>query len=317
MRGVKPFSRIPKTVSGKAAINRAMATPSIALAHQDIEVLGYSLAGEETYFVLPRHNIGFDFGRCPRDVLTVDHVFLSHGHTDHAAGLAYYFSQRMFIDNAPGNAYVPAPLVEPLRELLALWGDIDGHRPPGQIIAAEPEQEIEVRRDLFVRPFAVNHQCRSRGQRFAALGFAAVEVRKKLKEEYQGLMGPQIVELKQRGVEIERRVEMPLVTYCGDTGPGAFFDRDDVRQAQVLLLECTFIEAEHRERARAGNHLHIEHLREIVPQLNNELIVLTHLTRRTHVSDARAALERTLPASELERVKFLAEFRPRRRPRPR
>ena len=69
--------------------------------YDSIRLRGVSLAGEETYIVAPEMNLGFDLGRCQRDVLGVDHVFLTHGHMDHAAGAAYYFSQRMFIDNAP------------------------------------------------------------------------------------------------------------------------------------------------------------------------------------------------------------------------
>ena len=172
---------------------------SFEFTHDGIRVLGYSGAGEETWFALPELNVGFDFGRSPRDLLPIDHVFLSHGHTDHVAGFAYYFSQRMFIDNAPGHAYAPGPLVEPLEELLRLWGDIDGHVPPGHIHALQDGVDVEVRRDLIVRPFEVCHACRSRGQRFQAFGFSVMEVRRKLKDEYHGLHGPQIVELKERG----------------------------------------------------------------------------------------------------------------------
>ncbi|HMQ16293.1 MAG TPA: hypothetical protein PKC49_09990, partial [Phycisphaerae bacterium] len=86
-----------------------------------IHLLGASLAGEETYLVLPELNLAFDVGRAPREVLAVDHLFLSHGHMDHAAGIAYYFSQRMFLDNAPGNLYVPNGLERPIRDLLRIW----------------------------------------------------------------------------------------------------------------------------------------------------------------------------------------------------
>ena len=80
-----------------------------------LRVLGYSVAGEETWYALPELNVGFDLGRCPRELLSIDHVFVSHGHFDHSVGLVYYFAQREFQDNAPGNVYVHEPLVEPVR----------------------------------------------------------------------------------------------------------------------------------------------------------------------------------------------------------
>jgi ribonuclease Z len=284
--------------------------------HDGLRLLGYSAAGEETWFTLPELNVGFDVGRAPRDVLAVDHIFLSHGHMDHAAGLAYYCSQRMFLDNAPGHIYAPEPLIDPIRRLLRLWAEIDGAEPPAELHAVTPGTDIEVRRDLLVRPFEVCHVCRGRsGRRFQALGFSLIEVRRKLKDEFAGLLGPQLVELKKRGVDITRRVEMPLVTYCGDTGPGSFLAHDHVRTSRILLLECTFVDDEHRERARAGNHMHIQDLREIIPTLANGHILLTHLTRRTPLPEARRALRAVLDEADQARVSFLAEHRRKRRPR--
>ena len=62
----------------------------------DFTLAGYSVAGEESVIIAPELDCVFDIGKCPREALTVNHVLLSHGHMDHAAGLAYYFSQRTF-----------------------------------------------------------------------------------------------------------------------------------------------------------------------------------------------------------------------------
>lgn len=287
--------------------------------HEGLRIVGYSAGGEETYFVLPEYRIAFDVGRAPREVLGADHVFLTHGHMDHAAGLAYYFSQRMFIDNPPGNLYVPQGLRPAIQKLLALWAEIDGKEPPGNIYEAIAGQDIALRRDLVVRPFAVNHPCRGPDRRsLATLGYALVEIRRKLRDEFQGLSGPEIVAQKKSGVEVTRRIELPLVAYCGDTAPGPFLELDCVRRSRVLLLECTFFEAEHRGRARAGAHMHLDDVRELLPRLENERILLTHMTRRTSIADARAHLRRALGEPGDRRVSFFMEHvrRSRRRRTP-
>jgi ribonuclease Z len=285
-----------------------------------IHLLGASLAGEETYLVLPELNLAFDVGRAPREVLAVDHVFLSHGHMDHAAGIAYYFSQRMFVDNQPGTVYVPAGLDGPLHELLRIWAQIDGQEPAANIVVARPGQDVSLRRDLVVRPFEVNHPSRRRERGVVrALGFSAIEVRHKLLPQHEGLTGPQIVELKTQGVPITRRVEAPLVCYCGDTAPGDFFELDYVRAARLLLLECTFFDPDHIRRARQGNHMHVRDLRDVLPKLRNERILLTHLSRRTSLAEARAHLRRELGPDVDPRLSFLMEYRrrrPARGPRP-
>lgn len=290
-----------------------MSHATAEFVHDGIRLLGFSLAGEESFVIAPEMNLAFDIGRCRRDLLNVDHVFLSHGHMDHAAGVGYYFSQRMFIGNQPGHLYTPAPLVEPIQRLLRVWADIDGHEPPANIHAAVPGQDIALRRDLVVRPFEVNHPCRRHDRSIVrGLGFTAIETRQKLLPEYRELTGTQIVALKKQGVEITRRVELPLVTYCGDTAPGDFFDLEHVRNSKVLLLECTFLDPDHRSRARAGYHMHVSYLPEILPRLNNEKIVLIHVSRRTSPVDARQALIRELGEENAARLSFLMEHRRRR-----
>ncbi len=294
-----------------------MSPPPAEFVHGDLRILGSSLAGEETYLVMPELNLAFDLGRAPRTALAVDHIFLTHGHMDHAAGIAYYFSQREFLGNQPGHLYAPEPLVEPIRRLLRVWADIDGHEPPANIHPASAGTDIALRRDLVVRPFTVRHPCHRHDRSVVqTLGFAAIEVRQKLFDEYKSLAGPQLVELKRQGVPITRRVEIPLVAYCGDTAAGEFLDLEYVRQAKVLILELTFVEPDHRDRARAGNHLHVSDLRDILPRLGNERILLTHLSRRTALSAARDALRKELAGVLDERVSFLHEHRPARRPRP-
>ncbi|GMU84187.1 MAG: hypothetical protein AMXMBFR47_40570 [Planctomycetota bacterium] len=287
---------------------------SAEFEYDNLRILGRSLAGEETYLVLPEYGVAFDVGRAPREIVHADHVFLSHGHIDHSAGIAYYFAQRWFLDNTPGNLYVAEPLREPVERLLRVWGDIDGNPPPGNVHAVRAGVDVPLRKDLIVRPFAVNHGSRSlSGVSWPALGFALIEVRHKLKDEFQGLSGPELVEIKKQGREITRRVEMPLVAFCGDTAPGPFLGLDFVRRSKILLIECTFIEPDDIRRARAGGHMHLRDIAAALPELENERILLTHLSRRTLLPDAIRAMEAALGDAARERVTFLMQHRPRRR----
>ena len=274
----------------------------------DIRLLGYSVAGEETVVAAPELNVCFDVGRAPVEIISIDHVLLSHGHMDHAAGLAYYFSQRNFVGITPGTVLAPKVLADPIRDLLRVWGQIEGHVSPGRIVPMGPGESFELRKGLFARTFDVNHGVSS-------LGFAVVEVRHKLKPEFTALTGPELVELKKKGTEIEYSLEIPQVAYCGDTAEGSWLQRDMVRQAKVLLLECTFFEPDHVSRARAGYHLHVKDVARLLNRLENEHIVLTHVSRRTGTREAKAALARLVDESTLSRVRFLMDGH-RYRPRP-
>ena len=271
----------------------------------DLQLIGYSVAGVETVVAAPELNVCFDVGRAPTEIISIDTVCLSHGHMDHAAGVAYYFSQRGFIGNAPGRVVVHHRLAQAIQALMGNWADIEGHHSPGVILGVEPGQDVPLRRDLLVRPFRVSHGAE-------ALGFAVIESRHKLKTEYRDLSGPQLVELKRQGVAIERRVEVSLVAYCGDTAVGSFLDESCVRDAQVLVSECTFFDPDHVTRARDGRHIHVCDLPEVLRRVRSPQVVLTHLSQRTDLRLAKHVLAEALDEADLARVTLLMERPPRR-----
>ncbi|MBL7220109.1 MAG: MBL fold metallo-hydrolase [Phycisphaerae bacterium] len=266
--------------------------------YDGFSIAGYSVAGEETVIVAPEFDCVFDIGKCPREALTVNHVLLTHGHADHVAGIPYYFAQRDFQGMSNGMAIVPANLVEPLEGLMRAWGRVEGHVPPCRFIGLRDGEDYEIRRDLIVRAFASRHIPGS-------LGYSIIEVRRKLKPEFLELTGPQIVELKEKGVEITNRIEIPHIAYLGDTGKADYSSLPHVAEAKVLLVECTFFDDEHASRAKDGRHIHVRDLPELLEGMRNEHIVIVHVTRRTNMSAARKLLRKSLPKAVAKRVTFL------------
>lgn len=130
--------------------------------------MGFSLAGEETVIVVPEYNVCFDVGRAPREVIAIENICLSHGHMDHAAGIAYYFSQRTFVGIGPGRVIVHRDLAGAFQRLLGIWADIERHPSPGQIVGVEPLEDVQLRRGLLIRPFEVDHSA-------CALGYSLIE----------------------------------------------------------------------------------------------------------------------------------------------
>jgi ribonuclease Z len=261
---------------------------------------GYSVAGEEAIILAPELDCAFDIGKCPREALTVNHVLLTHGHMDHAAGVPYYFAQRAFQGIESGTVVAPLEMVRPLEDLMAAWARVEGHGPAHahRFVGVREGQDYEIRRGLLARAFATRHVG-------ACLGYSIIDVRQKLKSQYLGLTGPQIVELKKAGTQITDRVEYPLVAYPGDTAKKNFSDLPFVAQAKVFLLECTFFDAEHVQRARAGRHMHVADLPEVLEGMTNEHIVLVHVTRRTNMVEARKILRKSLRKEILDRITFL------------
>jgi ribonuclease Z len=264
-------------------------------------VIGYSVAGEETVVQIPELNVCFDIGRAPYFSLTSDTVCISHGHMDHLAGLPYYLSQRNFQGMKPGTILLPAELEKPVDQLLRCWRDVERQGTPFTLVPMKAGEMHEVRRDFGIRAVATHHGGPS-------LGYVLINVREKLKPEYIGTPGPELAAMKRQGVEIQYRLEVPMIAYLGDTTAGPVFDHPDVQNAEILLTEVTFFDADHRTKAKLGKHLHLEQFLQVLPNLKNQAIVLIHVTRRTGVARAKRILRKRLGDDALMRIHFLMDF---------
>ena len=265
-------------------------------------VQGISIAGEESAVQVPELDVTFDIGCCPRAALASKYVALSHGHMDHSAGIAYYFSQRQFQGMGIGTVICHPSLIGPIRNVMAAWVDLEGQQTPYELAALDHEQELEVKNDIYLRAFRTAHTPSS-------LGYVAIERRSKLRSDLVGLPQEKLVELKKAGQQITRTLEIPLVCYTGDTAWGDHFDRPDVLSANILITECTFFESGHRRRARVGKHLHLDDVIELLDRSTAEAVVLTHLSRRTHIVAARKQIHDAIPARHRDRVFVLMDSR--------
>jgi len=271
------------------------------LAHikiDNLDIIGYSIAGEETVVAIPQLDVCFDVGKAPDQIIPINHVLLTHGHMDHAAGLAYYLSQRNFCGIAAGTILAPDNMLPMIRQIINAWSKLDGNEIPARLVGVKPGDEYQIKPNLIARAFPTKH---SQG----SVGFSVIEKRKKLKPEYKGLTGPQIVELKKQGIEIDYPLELPIVTYLGDTQYVDFSQLKYIVESRILIAECTFYEGEHNTRAKAGKHMHVDEFATLLKNLNNEHIIITHTTQRTPMPEIRKILKNVMPKDKYDRITLL------------
>lgn len=268
-------------------------------------VQGVSVAGETTSIGIPELDIVFDLGECPRAMLAAKFAAISHGHMDHVGSLAYYCSQRRFQGMGDATIVCDARVEPAIRAMMAGFVDLERQQTPYNLIPLEHDQQIEIKNNTFLRCFHTEHTCPS-------VGYSIIERRSKLKVEYLELPQEKLRELKDRGVEITRTLEIPLVAYLGDTGPGPHLVREDVRKAQIVICECTFFEPDHKERAKIGMHMHADDVAEWLRVLESQALILIHVSRRTNLQYARKRLNEIVGAERAAKVHFLMDHRANR-----
>lgn len=268
-------------------------------------VQGVSVAGEQTAVQVPELDVCFDIGLCPRIALASPYIALSHGHMDHVAGLPYYFSQRMFQRMGVGTCVCHPQVARAADAMMRSWVDLEHQHTKYEIIPLEPDSQIEIKNNIFLRGLEVSHTV-------TTLGYGVIEHRSKLKEEYHGLPQERLRDLKQQGVQITHTLEIPLVAYTADTEFGPFLYRPEFADAQIVIAECTFFEQSHRDRAKIGKHLHLEHIAQLLSVWNAEAIVLIHASRRTNLGASKELLVEMVGAEQASRVHFLMDMRANR-----
>jgi ribonuclease Z len=277
--------------------------PSHNLANikiDELEIIGYSVAGEETVVAMPQLDVCFDIGKAPNQIIPINHVLLTHGHMDHAAGIAYYLSHRNFCGQSAGTILAPENLLTPMRDIIEAWSRLDGNKLPANLVGVKPGDEFQLKPNLIARVFPTKH---SRG----SVGYTVIEKRKKLKPQFAGLTGSQIVELKKQGVEIDNPLEIPIVTYLGDTQYVDFSLLPYIAESKILIAECTFYIDEHADRAQAGRHMHVAEFARLIGKLNNQHIIVTHATQRTPMREIRRILKDEIPPDRYDRLILLMD----------
>jgi ribonuclease Z len=268
-------------------------------------VQGISVAGEQTVMHVPELDVAFDIGMCPRVALSAPYVALSHAHMDHVGGLPYYFSQRMFQRMGIGTCVCHVAVERPLRNMMQSWVDLEQQRTQHKIVGLEPDDQIQIKNNIFLRAIQVSHTV-------PALGYAVIERRSKLRDEFRDLPQEKLRELKSEGTEITRTFEIPLIAYTGDTELGPFLYRDEFAKAKIVISECTFFDPDHRSRAAVGKHLHVEDIANLLGVWEADAVILAHLSRRTNVTTARERMQSLFGAEQLARVHILMDHRSNR-----
>lgn len=251
---------------------------------------GYSWAKYATWLYYKSDNLLFDAGEgvsiaMRNKIYAVDNIFISHGHGDHIFGLAGFLSSRassMGDQHKPLNIHYPKGdrNISRLRQYLedalgslpfpVLWKELSGR------------DRIELARNRSMESFVARHNSAC-----LSLGYRIVEHRTRLKEQYRDLPSQQLAALrKKEGKDgLCEEYDRTLLCYSGDSMP---LDPGIVRDAEVLLHDCTFLKAEDRDE---NTHATLEEVLKLAVKGNVSSLALFHFSTRYHRQEITRAIQ--------------------------
>src|SRR5262245_40159707 len=272
--------------------------PVIQLQHKGLTIEGYSRAAVQTYWRIPELKLGFDLGVQPWSFMGTPTWFLSHCHLDHAAALPVYVARRRMMKMEPPTIYAPESSIAYLDRLLRVWERLDRGRMRCDLRGLKPGDEIELSRETVVSVFPTRHTIPS-------LGFVVWERRRKLKEEFQHLSGNEIRDLRLGGTEVTRELRLPLVAFLGDTAPEGLDAFPAIYQAQIVILELTFIAPSHRkDKIHKFGHTHLDDLIDRAHLFQNDIVIASHFSTRYGPDRIRQLVERRIPESLRDKLRL-------------
>lgn len=248
-----------------------------------MRLIVYSKGLYSTWLYYAPDRIAFDAGEGISSILgnkcfAIQHVFLSHGHADHISGLIGLINIR---NSGMGDTEKPLTIYYPkdnwrILELIAYIARTNSKlRYDLAWIPLEPGDRVDLfqgQNPRYIEAFRTQH---TRSE--LSLGYNIVEVRRRLKEEYQGLPQEEIARLvREKGREaLTTTYPQKLFSYGGDSAP---IDPQLVEGTEVLCHEATFLNPADRENP---THSTLEEALEVAQQagVKRELFVI-HISSR-------------------------------------
>jgi ribonuclease Z len=247
---------------------------SVELPGTPFTLSGFSIAATYTNFYVPQLNVLLDAGL--PGYMSPSDVFLTHGHSDHAANLTDHLH-----GTKPVRVYIPATAVEHVDAFIrhtqymtnnSAVGDSDFNY---EIVPVSHGQEIPLMlrgKRMLVRIIDCDHSV-------PCVGYGFSEIRRKLQPQYADMDTAELRLLKKAGTVVDCDYEFYAFMYVGDTS-AAILGNPLLAQYATVIIECTFLEEKDLPRARLTTHIHWLHLKPHVLAHPEQHFVLCHFSRR-------------------------------------
>ena len=251
-------------------------------------ITGYSRSAYRTGFYIKELDMMLDAG--PQCFNHPSHIFITHCHGDHIASLPF----TLIGDKVNASDTIEKPVIiygpQPGKKFIENYIDTL-FTTNAMMKRPSPRSEIDKFYkysgwdkgdsfnlttkgiDLIVEVFKCHHG-------IPTISYGFTEIKKKIKPEYIGIPGKEIVELKKNGTEITHLVTFKKFAYVCDTTIKVFKMNPTLILYPVIFIECTFLFPEDYELSKGKKHIHWNDLEPYVKSNPNVYFILFHFSQR-------------------------------------
>lgn len=241
-------------------------------------ITGYSRAAYRTGFYIQDLDLMLDAG--PDCCTNPSHIMVTHTHGDHIANLPL-----TLIDckdrNCLLNIYAP---IESKKQLMKYINSL---------FEANHNTDIEIVEDKWYKynsmvsgmifdtvlnnnPYQIEiFNC---DHSVPTVSYGISTIKQKLKDEYKGVPGKDIAQLRKSGTEVTVKIVTPTLAYVCDTSCKALATNPTLFDYKIIIVECTFLYPEHLQNAADTKHIHWNELKPYVESHPEITFMLIHFS---------------------------------------
>lgn len=267
----------------------------IKVGSQIYTIFGYSRAGLKTSIIVSELNVVLDMGYSNEKSFSYDNKLITHGHNDHIGALHYdHCARRLYKIEKPKMFIMPVQCIKPFKMIATAVSEMN---------CGKSGENIKLFDSLLLTKIVESESCESNYQhllgttkleseyavksyvmdhKIKSYGYIISRLSKKLKPEFQGLSGKQIMEIKKHiGYEnLTIPIYTPLLGYTGDTTIQGVLNYKEFLNVPLLIMECTGFSPDDKIRCVEGKHIHWDDIVNNFKYFMNEKIILFHFSQQ-------------------------------------
>ena len=254
-------------------------------------ISGYSRSAYRTGFYIKDLDLMLDAG--PQCFSKPSNILIGHTHIDHVANLPLTLID--YVDNTLNKAKSKPNIYTPLESvsfiasyinsmfclnscsnidpnIIKSFYNIFGLKASDNIILESNKTKLDI---SILR---LDHSV-------PTIGYGISQIKQKLKLEYSDLSTKELGLLKKSNVEITYEYSKPSLAYVCDTSIRVFDLNPKLLDYPTIIIECTFLYAEHKSKADSTQHIHWSDLKPYIE--SNPMIdfILIHFSMQYKDSD--------------------------------